>query len=131
EGKGGVRKWHVGEIMDVWADAVAQPAEKQVPVEELPVISGPMKTSVKVGGPWEFYESFRIKHGLRQLPVAAGPEIAVRPGTVVAVPVHVIRPELAQAVFTLTADVPAGGEVTGGTGKVFLALRPYAPFSVE
>jgi len=129
--KVGAPNLHVVETSDVFADAVAQPAEKQVPVEELPVISGPMKTSVKVGGPWEFYESFRIKHGLRQLPVAAGPEIAVRPGTVVAVPVHVIRPELAQAVFTLTADVPAGWKVTVGTGKFSVAQGTDAQFRVE
>src|SRR5215471_18053911 len=64
--------------------------------------------SVSIGGPWEFYENFRAKHGLRQLPVASGPEIAVKPGSVVAIPVHVIRPSLPPAVFTIAVDSPAG-----------------------
>src|SRR5205823_1782481 len=82
------------------------PSQKPGRVVELPVSSGPMKTTVKIGGPWEFYDAFRLKHGLWQLPVASGPEIAVKSGSVVAIPIHVLRPMLAPAVLILTADVP-------------------------
>src|SRR5262249_53910428 len=119
------------ETSDPFAEAAAQPDAKQTRVEDLPLSSGPMKTTVKIAGPWEFYEAFRIKHALWQLPVAREPEIAVKAGTVVAVPVHVLRPMLAQAIFTLTADAPAGWKVVGGTGKFTVEQGTDALFRVE
>jgi LmbE family N-acetylglucosaminyl deacetylase len=86
--------------------------------------------SVSIGGPWEFYDNFRLKHGLRQLPVASGPEIAVKSGSVVTIPVHVLRP-LLKAVFTLTADLPGGWKAIGGTGKFSVAEGTDAQFRVE
>ena len=127
----GAPNLRVTETTGVFDDAVAQPSEKPGRVVELPVSSGPMKTTVKIGGPWEFYDAFRIKHGLWQLPVASGPEIAVKSGSVVTVPIHVLRPMLAPAVLTLTADVPTGWKVTGGTGKFSVAQGTDAQFRVE
>src|SRR5258708_25769691 len=90
-----------------------------------------MKTTVKIGGPWEFYDAFRIKHGLWQLPVASGPEIAVKPGSVITIPVHVLRPMLAPGLFALAADVPGGWTVIGGAGKFSVALGTDAQFRME
>jgi LmbE family N-acetylglucosaminyl deacetylase len=127
----GAPSLRVLETSDVFADAVAQSSDKQNHIEELPLSSGPVKTAVKIGGPWEFYESFRIKHALWQLPIAAGPEIAVKPGTTVAVLVHILRPMLAQAILTLTADVPAGWKATSGIGKYSVEQGSDAQFRVE
>ena len=66
-----------------------------------------------------------------QLPVAAEPEIAVKSGTIVAVPVHVSRPMMAKAVFTLTSDLPDGWKATGGTGKFAVDQGTDAQFRVE
>jgi len=127
----GAPNLRVAETAGVFDDAVALPSEKQGRVAELPVSSGPMKTTVKIGGPWEFYDAFRIKHGLWQLPVASGPEIAVKPGSVITIPVHVFRPMLAPEVFTLAADLPGGWKVIGGTGKFSVAQGTDAQFRVE
>ncbi len=120
----------VRETDDPFADAVANP-QRPRDVEGLPSLGGPPKTLLKVGGPWEFYDAFRMRHGLWQLPVASGPEIAVKPGSVVAIPVHLFRPMLAPAIFTLTADVPAGWRVTAGIGKYSVELGTDAQFRVE
>jgi LmbE family N-acetylglucosaminyl deacetylase len=120
----------VREADDPFADAVANPQKTQR-VEDLPLFSGPTKTLIKIGGPWEFYDAFRIKHGLWQLPTATTAEIAVKPGSVVAIPVHVFRPMLAPEVFALSADVPAGWKVIGGTGKFSVAQGTDAQFRVE
>jgi len=115
---------------DPFADAVASPQETQG-AEAPALFSGPTKTVIKIGGPWEFYDAFRIKHGLWQLPTATTAEIAVKPGSVVAIPVHVLRPMLAPGVFALTADVPAGWKVIGGEGKFSVAQGTEAQFRVE
>jgi LmbE family N-acetylglucosaminyl deacetylase len=86
---------------------------------------------VSIGGPWAFYEEFRKKHHLENLPVAAGPEIAVKPGSLVAIPVHVLRPTLAPAVFNLSAETPAGWKVTSGTGKFSVDQGTDSQFRVE
>ncbi|HET9802632.1 MAG TPA: PIG-L family deacetylase [Candidatus Acidoferrum sp.] len=90
--------------------------------------SGPF---VKMGGPWEFYDAFRAKHGLWQLPTARGAEIAVKPGTVIAVPVHILRSTFGPSVFTLTADVPEGWKATSGSGKFSVEQGTDALFRVE
>jgi LmbE family N-acetylglucosaminyl deacetylase len=120
----------VRETDDPFADAVANPREIQG-AEDPALFSGPTKTVIKIGGPWEFYDAFRIKHGLWQLPTATTAEIAVKPGSVVAIPVHVLRPMLAPGVFALTADVPAGWKVIGGAGKFSVAQGTEAQFRVE
>jgi LmbE family N-acetylglucosaminyl deacetylase len=120
----------VRETDDPFADTVANPQETQG-AEDPALFSGPTKTVIKIGGPWEFYDAFRIKHGLWQLPTATTAEIAVKPGSVVAIPVHVLRPMLAPGVFALTADVPAGWKVIGGAGKISVAQGTDAQFRVE
>lgn len=127
----GAPNLHVAETADLFDDAVAQPSDKQRGIAELPVSSGPMNTTVKIGGPWEFYDAFRSKHGLWQLPTAATAEIAVKPGSVIAIPVHVLRPMQAPAVFALAADVPGGWKVVAGAGKFSVALGTDAQFRVE
>ncbi len=93
-------------------------------------IHDPPQAKVIVGGPWEFYRGFRQKHCLR-VPESETPEIAVKSGSVVAVPIHVLRPTLMSALLTLTADVPTGWKVTGGTGKFSVAQGTDAQFRVE
>jgi len=120
----------VRETDDPFADAVALPQNPQA-IEDLPLSSGPTKTSVRIGGPWEFYDAFRIKHGLWQLPVAPGPEIAVKPGSVLAIPIHVLRPILVPAMFNLTVDLPAGWKATTGTGQYSVERGTDSQFRVE
>lgn len=86
----------------------------------------------RIGGPWEFYDRFRSKHALWEIPVAKEPEIAVKAGTIVAIPVHVLRPAaLPAAAFTLTTDTPAGWKAIGGTGKFSVDQGTVALFRVE
>src|SRR5882724_9034295 len=79
----------------------------------------PPSAFVGIGGPWRFYTDFRARHGLWQLPVAPEPELAVKPGTILAIPVHVWWRHLGTKpiIFTLATDAPAGWKIASGTGK--------------
>ncbi|GAC1639693.1 MAG: hypothetical protein NVS9B14_20990 [Candidatus Acidiferrum sp.] len=114
----------VVETTDPFVEAEVKPQ----PAVTVPFPSGPL---VKIGGPWEFYEAFRAKHGLWQLPTAAGAEIAVKPGTVVTVPIHVQRQMLDPAVFSLTAEVPDAWKAIAGTGRFSVEQGTDAQFRVE
>ena len=98
--------------------------------EEFVEIHDPPRATVVVGGPWEFYRDFRKKHCLR-IPESKMSEVAVKSGTVVSVPVHVIRPKPIPAIFTLTADVPAEWKATAGIGKFSVEQGTDAQLRVE
>jgi len=78
----------IRETDDVFAEPVPMPGSPRG-LEDLPILGAPMTTHAVVGGPWEFYREFRRKHGLGNLPVSAGPEIAVKPERSFTVPIHV------------------------------------------
>lgn len=120
----------IRETDDPFAEPVPMPGSRP-DLEDSPVLKTPVAVHAAISGPWEFYRAFRRQHGLRNLPVSDGPEIAVKPGTVVAIPVHIVRPELAPAVYTLTADVPTGWKVVGGAGKFAVERGTDAQFRVE
>jgi len=94
--------------------------------------AGTPKPIVRIGGPWEFYDAFRSKHNLLQIPVAKEPEIAVKAGTVVTVPIHILRArQLAAAVFNVIADTPPGWKATNGTGLIEVGEGAVALCRVE
>jgi len=77
--------------------------------------------SLALGDPWHFYGQFRHAHKLTNLPVARVPEIAVKEGVVVAIPLVVTRKPGAAREITVKAAVPSGWKVASGEGKFLLS----------
>jgi len=117
---------------DIFAFAESASPNRQPTVGIAIGSSAPSKSIPTIGGPWEFYGVFRSKHDLWQIPVAKDPEIAVKAGTVVAIPIHILRRlPLAAGVFTVTADTPIGWKTTNGTGVVEVGEGAAALCRVE
>lgn len=75
---------------------------------------------LELGGPWQFYEEFYPAHGLCGLPVAKAPEIGIKAGTVLVIPLVILHESAKPLLVNLTVQVPEGWKVTGGAGKVQL-----------
>jgi len=76
--------------------------------------------SLALGDPWHFYEGFRHAHKLTNLPGAYAPEIAVKAGSIVGVPVIITRKAGATREITVKATLPSGWKVISGDGKFLL-----------
>ena len=76
--------------------------------------------SLALGEPWSFYDQFRLAHKLTNLPQASSPEIAVKAGTVVAVPLIIARRPGSSREITLKVTAPNGWKITSGAGKFLL-----------
>ena len=89
------------------------------------------ETALELGGPWRFYEQFYPAHGLCALPIAKVPEIGVRAGTELLVPLVVLNEPAKPVVVTVTAKVPEGWKATGGVGKLELPAEQSTSFPVH
>jgi LmbE family N-acetylglucosaminyl deacetylase len=92
---------------------------------------GPANPIPMIGGPWEFFDRFRSKHGLWQVPVAKEPEIGVKSGTTVVVPIHILRHVQKSETFTVTTDTPPGWKAINGTGVIEVGEGTVASLRVE
>jgi LmbE family N-acetylglucosaminyl deacetylase len=86
---------------------------------------------LELGDPWHFYERFRPAHKLTNLPTAPLPEIAVKSGTVVSVPLVVTRKPGASREIIINVSAPSGWSVTSGAGKFVLPDDEITYFRVE
>jgi LmbE family N-acetylglucosaminyl deacetylase len=75
---------------------------------------------LELGDPWHFYEKFRPAHKLTTMLVAPAPEIAVKAGTVVGVPLVLTRKPGAPREITINVNTPSGWNVISGAGKFVL-----------
>jgi LmbE family N-acetylglucosaminyl deacetylase len=90
----------------------------------------PPEVSVALAGPWSFYDEFRRAHGLT-LWHPEPPEIALQAGTSLVIPLWLRNKTAAVREIVLTADLPAGWKLTGGTGKFVVAAKQAAAARVE
>ena len=87
--------------------------------------------TVALGGPWYYYNAFRKQHGLVRLKTPAVPEIGIKAGATLQVPL-VIRHGKGQAgEVTLEVQAPGGWTVTRGGGKLLLPEEERTDISVE
>jgi LmbE family N-acetylglucosaminyl deacetylase len=84
-----------------------------------------------LGDPWHFYAAFRHAHKLTSLPTAPAPEIAVKAGSIVEIPVIVTRRPGASREITLKATLPSGWKVISGEGKFLLPDEEITHLRVE
>ena len=102
-----------------------EPRQKEPAAAEHVVTSSPTaKTDqplrMTLGDPWSFYEKFRVAHNLTDLPRAPGPEIAVKAGTVVSVPLIITRRPSSSREISLKVSAPGGWKILNGAGKFLL-----------
>jgi LmbE family N-acetylglucosaminyl deacetylase len=88
-------------------------------------------TFVALGGPWAFYEKFRKAHCLYNLPVADPPEIGVKSGTTLSLPLSIHHGEERTLEVTIGAELPQGWKVLNGTGKFLLPAEADTNVRVE
>jgi LmbE family N-acetylglucosaminyl deacetylase len=92
----------------------------------------PLETTfATLGGPWGFYEKFRKAHCLQNLPVADPPEIGVKSGSMLSVPVTIHHDDKKAVEITIGAEVPQGWKVIGGAGKFLLPAEESTNLRVE
>ncbi len=85
-----------------------------------------------MGGPWHYYELWRMKHGLRGLPVAGTPEIAVKAGTTVAIPLFVQHSDPLGALnVNLKIEAPSGWKIVAGQGAFALPAETSTALRAE
>jgi hypothetical protein len=75
---------------------------------------------LELGDPWHFYGAFRHARKLTNLPVARIPEIAVKAGSVVGIPLVITRKPGAEREITVKVTAPSGWKVLSGEGKFLL-----------
>jgi len=114
-----------------------EPPQRQ-PAPAVEVSSGPAVTTVSsgpleltLGAPWGFYEKFRPAHKLMRLPAPRVPEIALKDGSIVAVPLTVTRRSGAPREIALKVTAPEGWKVSGGAGKLLLPDEEMTSLRVE
>ena len=75
---------------------------------------------LELGDPWHFYREFRHAHQLTNVPLARIPEIAVKDGSIVGVPLVITRKATAAREIEVNVIAPSGWKVISGEGKFLL-----------
>jgi hypothetical protein len=90
------------------------------------------KLELRLGGPWCFYQEFRKPHWLGDLPAAKTPEIAIKAGSILLVPVVVEHsPASGEDSVQIKVEVPGGWRVETGAGTLKLANEKLTELLVE
>ncbi len=85
-----------------------------------------------LGDPWEFYAHFRAAHGLEKLPQASTPEIAIKAGSTLLVPLVVHHAEPSQPMkVSLKVEAPSGWKIISGQGEFGLPAESSTALRVE
>jgi LmbE family N-acetylglucosaminyl deacetylase len=108
----------------IFPDVEPRPKEPATSVGQHPAPSSAVESVqpiiLELGDPWHFYEKFRFAHKLTDLPVASAPEIAVKSGTVVGIPLVITRKPGAPREINISVNAPSGWNVISGAGKFML-----------
>jgi len=86
---------------------------------------------VNLGGPWGFYDEFRKAHCLQSIRVANPPEIGVKSGSTLSVPLTVHHDERKTLEIVITAEVPQNWKVKSGAGKFLLPAEASTNLRLE
>jgi len=112
---------------DVFENLDGKPQACAVPA---PAAQAAGETTVDLGGPWGFYKQFRAAHCLGEAPVAKVPEIGIKGGSTLGVPIT-IQHTAKELEIAVNAVVPNGWKVTSGTGKLRLPAEERTNLRVE
>jgi hypothetical protein len=118
---------------DVFAGIVAgeaiagEPSRRQL----ASILPAPEEAQLFLGGPWLFYKEFRQAHWLLSLPQPATPEIAVKSGSLVYIPLVVLHKGGTPQEITLKVSAPEDWKVTSGEGRLLLPAERQTALRVE
>jgi LmbE family N-acetylglucosaminyl deacetylase len=107
----------------IFPDVEPRQKELSPPVE---TYSGPRPgfenstLKLELGEPWAFYAKFWPAHRLPEFKPAHGPEIAIKAGSIVGVPLIISRKPGAAREIAIKMNVPSGWKVVSGIGKFVL-----------
>jgi LmbE family N-acetylglucosaminyl deacetylase len=84
-----------------------------------------------LGGPWGFYRTFYFRHCLTNMPAAKVPEIAVQAGSILSIPLEIVRGVAMPLTVTIKATVPEGWKIVSGKGSFSLPSEQITFMNVE
>jgi hypothetical protein len=87
--------------------------------------------SAELAGPWLYYQEFRRRHGLTAMPEAGMPEIAVKAGLMLSVPIVSSHSPVTGDVVNVTVNAPNGWKVMNGAGRLRLPAESRTAVNVE
>ena len=114
---------------DVFAPPL--PGSANLPAGVIGTAEQTQGAKLTIGGPWGYYERFRTAHGLTSLPVARVPEIAIKAGMPVYVPLIIHHASSEAMKVTIQAEAPVGWKVTSGQGDFVLPPESSTEMRVE
>ena len=86
---------------------------------------------MELGGPWHFYRNFYPEHGLCHLKIAATPEIGVKAGSTLVVPLVIFHDAARTAHLNLTVKLPEGWKAGPGDLKFALPAEDSSTVAVH
>jgi LmbE family N-acetylglucosaminyl deacetylase len=86
---------------------------------------------LQLGGPWAFYAHFRAPHDLASLPAPQFPEIGIKAGTTLSVPLVLLHDDTKSSEVELKVNAPESWKVTSGAGKWLLPAENSTDLTVE
>jgi LmbE family N-acetylglucosaminyl deacetylase len=85
---------------------------------------------IELGGPWKFYAEFYPAHRLN-LPTAKVPEIAIKTGTTLVVPIVILHDAEKTLPISFTVSAPEGWTVVHGQGQFLLSAQASTFLGVQ
>jgi len=90
------------------------------------------QTVLLLGGPWQFYVDFCAAHGLEKLRQKSTPEIGVKAGSTLLVPLVIRHADASQGMkVNLKIEAPNGWRVVSGQGEFALPAENSTALRVE
>src|SRR6478672_7472670 len=86
----------------------------------------PAALSLELSGPWGFYEKFRQAHGITKLPQAKEPEIAIKRGATLTIPLELHNHNDGAKNITIAVKLPEGWTAQSGVGS--FSLEPQSDY---
>jgi LmbE family N-acetylglucosaminyl deacetylase len=100
------------------------------PIAFVPVVREPhpqpAALSVELGGPWSFYDRFFRAHGIARPPRAKEPEIAIKRGATLTIPLELHNHHDAAKNISIALKLPDGWTTQSGAGS--LSVDPQSDY---
>ncbi len=85
---------------------------------------------MELGGAWKLYSEFYPAHGLSHLPAAKTPEIGIKTGTNLVVPLIVLHDAMKDLPLNVVVSAPQGWKVSHGGGEFTLPAEASSSIQV-
>ena len=85
---------------------------------------------MELGGPWRFYAAFYPAHGLCSLPMPKEPEIGVKAGATLVIPIVISHDPSKTLPVSVTVKAPEGWKITHGAGQFLLPKEESTSLAV-